>query len=169
MEKSVDQLLTDMRTDVDTSAFEGGIDLESKYGAAIRAADAAEFFAGVFSRFQDSTLTNWLLCLTFAWKDLSFDTWKQVLYRLSADTNALYGFIPFATRFLGIDIVRAINEDPSVDQRVRRYAAHQFPKGGPAPGSIWSRESLKARGVDVEQLWRRLATEGAPMRAEVSF
>jgi hypothetical protein len=168
MEESVDLLITTMHTDVDSCALGGDLDLEGKYGATIQNLGAADFFAGVFHRFEDSTLTNWLLCLTFAWKELSFDQWKQVLYSFSDHIDALYGFIPFASQFLGIDIVRVIAEDPSVNQRVRRYAAHRFPKGGPAPGSVWVREMLHARGIDVHQIWHRLEAEGAPMKVELS-
>lgn len=166
MGQAAGKLVLQMQKDVENCANGDDGELESKYRSAVEAVGRAPLLIELFRRFEDSTLTGLLLCLSFAWKDLSFADWKRVLYGISDDTSAIYQFVPFATEFLAIDIASVIREDPAVNVTARTFTARQFPKGGPAPGSDWVRRALHDRGIDAHQLWRRLAGEGAPMRSE---
>ena len=169
MNEAIDSLLERMRSDVDACALGDSIDIEAQYGQNIAEAGSVEFFTAVFRRFEDSTLTGWLLCLAFAWKELSFQQWKQILCGLSDATRSLYGLIPFLTSFLAIDITQLIRTDPSIPLPIRRYSEFRFPRGGPPPGSAWVQEMLAIRGIEVSELWRRMAAQGAPMRQEISL
>jgi hypothetical protein len=100
------------------------------------------------------------------WTNLPFQAWQEVLRRISGHSPAIYQFVPFASRFLGLDMVRMIQDDPQVEEVGRAFAAYNFPNGGPPPGSEWVRERLAELGVDQAQLLRRLAAEGAPMRLD---
>lgn len=164
MQGSAVRLLDEMKRDVDAWLHGEEIDIAAKYRAAIESVGMVPLFAAVFLRFGDATLSGWLMCLIPIWKSLSFGEWKGVLYEISADAPAIYQFVPFATEYLGINIVRIIAEDPAVDNVAREFVARQFPEGGPTPGSEWVRERLEENGVDQSQLWSRLAAEGAPMK-----
>jgi hypothetical protein len=164
MPKTADELISEMKEDVEVWLSGKEVDLDAKYRAAIDATGPILFMAEIFRRFGDTTLSGWLIRLIFVWRDLPFAAWKQVLYRVSNDTSAVYQFIPFVTEYLAIDIVRIIHEDPSVDGTARTFADARFPRGGPAPGSEWVRDILADHGVDQHLLWRRFAAEGAPMK-----
>lgn len=164
MPKSAGELISEMKYDVEVWLSGTEVDLEATYRAAIEAVGAVPFVAEVFRRFGNSTLIRWMIRLIFVWSDLPFAAWKEVLYRISDDTSALYQFIPFVTEYLAVDIVRIIREDPALDEAIRIFADARFPRGGPAPGSEWVFDVLADHGVDQRQLWRRLAAEGAPMK-----
>lgn len=164
MAEIAEQLIGEMKNDVEVWVSGNEIDLESRYRTAIDAVGAVPFLAELFRRFGDATLTHWLIRLTFVWKDLPFVAWKQILSHIWDDTSAIYHFVTFVTEFLAIDIVRMIHEDLAVPETARDFAAARFPRGGLDPGSAWVQEMLADQGVDRRLLWRRLAAEGAPMK-----
>jgi hypothetical protein len=166
VKESASKLVDELKDDVNACTLGKEIDVQAKYGTAIAGVGAVPFLTEVFLGFADTTLTGWLLCLTFVWKDLPFQAWKEILYRISADAPAVYQFVWFASEYLAINIVQIIHEDPAVNQPARILARNQFSKGGPRPGSEWVREVLEEHGVNQHQLWRRLATEGAPMKLD---
>jgi hypothetical protein len=166
MESAASRLVYELKDDVNACTLGEEIDVQAKYGTAIDAVGAVPFLTEVFLRFADATLTGWLLCLTFVWKDLPFQAWKEILYRISGDAPAVYQFVSFASEYLAVNIVQIIHEDPAVNEPARILTSNQFPKGGPRPGSEWVREVLEDHGVNQHQLWRRLAAEGAPMKLD---
>jgi hypothetical protein len=158
-------LIDELNEDLRAILYGAELDLHAKYGDAIRDVGAVPFFAEVFRRLGDATLSRLMTHLTHVWKDLPYESWKEILYRISGDTGAVYQFIWFACEYLALDAVRLIREDPAVDQTARGVADFDFPRGCPQSGSEWIREVLEDHGVDPQQLWRRLADEGAPMRS----
>jgi hypothetical protein len=158
------KLVDEMKQDVAAWLRGDEIDVAAKYRLAIESIGMPVFFAAIFLRFADATLSGWLLCLIPLWKDLNFAGWKEVLYRISSSAPAIYQFVPFAVEYLGIDMVRVIAEDPAVDNVAREFAAREFTEGGPPAGSDWVRERLEENGVDQKQLWSRFAEQGAPMK-----
>ena len=163
---SAEEVVTAMKPAVDACLKGKGADVAASWAVPVAETGPAQVIAVVFRRFADSTLAGWLANTTFIWRDLTFADWQDVLTRIAHDAPALYQFIPFATRYLGIDIVRVINASPGLDRMAAVFAAERFPKGGPAPGDEWIREMLEDNGVDQHDLWRRLVSQGAPMRAE---
>jgi len=164
---SAANLLMDMKPDLDSWIASGDeIDFQGKYEAAIRSAGLIPFFSELFRRLEDSRLSAYLSAFTFLWKDLPFSAWQQILYRISDSTQAVYQFVWFASQFLGVDILAMIRTDPKVDDNAREFIRAEFSKGAPRSGS-WERESLEERGVNPEAMWRRLASEGAPMKIDL--
>ena len=163
---TADEVVTAMKPEMDAFLRGQGDALAATWTAAANEAGPAQVMSTVFLRFADATLSSWLLGTAFIWKEFSFAEWKEVLACIAHDAPALYQFIPFATRYLAIDIVRVIREEPDLDPMAQTFAAERFSKGGPAPGDEWIREMLEDNGIDQYELWRRLASEGAPMRAE---
>jgi len=106
--------------------------------------------------------------LPFAWKDLPFSSWKEILYRISSNDQAAYQLVWFIPEFLGIDVVSLIRNDPRVNETAREVVRVHFPGGGPGAGTAWTKDLLHDNGVDQPALWRRLAAEGAPMKVDLS-
>jgi len=101
--------------------------------------------------------------VTFLWKDLPFSAWKEILHRISDSTQAVYQFVWFTSPFLGIDILSMIQTDPDVHDNARDFIRLHFPRGG-----VYEKELLEDSGVDPIALRRRLASEGALMKIDVS-
>jgi hypothetical protein len=166
MAESASKLVDELKDDVNAWMRGKDVDVRGKYGEAIDTVGTVPLLTEVFRRFADTTLTGWLLCLAFVWKDLPFRAWKEILYRISDDDPAVYQFVWFASEYLAVNVVKIIHEDPAVSETARILARKQFAGGGPPPGSEWVREVLEEQGVNQSQLWRRLADEGAPMRLD---
>lgn len=164
MTSAASTLVESMKDDVDAWLRGKDLDLETKYATAIASVGAVPLMVEVFGRFGDATLSGWLTCLIFVWKDLPYQAWKKILYKISAQSPAVYQFIWFACEYLGIDVVRVIQEDSNIDPIARALVKVEFAQGGPPAGSVWVREQLEDRGVAQDLLWRRLAAEGAPMK-----
>jgi hypothetical protein len=170
MNEAAKELIQRMQSDIDHygwSAAGDEIDLEAKYRATIEEVGAVPFLAELFLQFGDSTLASWLMFLSFAWKDLPFTAWKEVLYRISWNDPAGYQFVWFATQNLGLDIRRIIRQDPHVDEVARDLVARVFSGRSSPPGSRATIEALAEHGVDAVRMWRRLASEGAPMAVDL--
>jgi hypothetical protein len=151
-----------------TSSPRSGADetLVPRYADRIQAVGRAAFLAEVFRGLADSSLETWMFRLGFCWHELSFEEWKDVLRRIADDAGALYQFVWFASEALAIDAAAMIRSDSGISQVARAVVAHRFPMGGPLPTSQWVQEMLAEHGVDYRAMWRRLASEGAPMRLE---
>jgi hypothetical protein len=167
-DESVVKLLSEMKSDVDLYQSGEEIDFQGKYAAALLSLGAIPFLTQLFRRFEDSTLSAYLSAVTFLWKDLPFQAWQEILYRISDSTQAIYQFVWFASPFLGLDILSMIHTDANVDDRARAFVSLEFPRGAPPPGRSWEREVLENSGVDPVAMWRRLASEGAPMKIDLS-
>lgn len=163
---SAEEVVTAMKPDLDACLNGKDRDVAASWAVPIAKSGPPQVMAVVFRRFGDATLAGWLAHTTFIWRDFTFEDWKDVLTRIADDAPAIYQFVPFATRYLGIDIVRVIHDTPALDPMASVFVSERFPKGGPAPGDEWIREMLEENGVDQHDLWRRLAQQGAPMRAE---
>jgi hypothetical protein len=162
------KLVSDMKPDIDRWIAEEEFDFQSKYDAAIQSVGPIPFLAELFRRFEDSALTTYLGATAFLWKDLPFLAWKAILYRISDSGQAVYQFVWFAASFLGLDISSIIRTDPNVDGSARELISVQFPGGAPKSGGAWERQVLEDNGVDPLAMWRRLASEGAPMKIDAS-
>src|SRR5258708_33475295 len=99
-DKPVAQLLSNLDADLEKWKTEEDIDFRSRYESAIQAIGEAEFLTELFRRFEGTTLMGALNALPFAWKDLPFSSWQQVLRHISEDTDATYQFVWFASPFL---------------------------------------------------------------------
>jgi hypothetical protein len=164
---SATNLLSEMKSDIDLYKSGEEIDFAGKYATSLLSIGAVPVLTELFRSFEDSTLFAYLSAVPFLWKDLPFSAWKQILYRISDSTQAIYQFVWFAAPFLGIDVLSMIDADPHVDERARAFVRLEFPRGAP-PSRNWEREVLENSGVDPVLLWRRLASEGAPMKVDLS-
>ncbi len=140
---TADEVVTAMKPEMDAFLRGKGDAPAATWTAAASEAGAAEVMSAVFLRFADATLSGWLLGTAFIWKEFSFAEWKEVLARIAHNAPALYQFIPFATRYLAVDIVRIIREEPALDPMAQAFAAERFSKGGPAPGDEWIRDKQR--------------------------
>jgi len=159
------ELVGAMNSDVEAWLDGAEVDVPTKYSRAIQETGIVPFLIEVFTVKEDATLSQWTSCFAPAWKNVAFGDWREILYALSPSRTAMYQFIPFATEYLGIDIVSVIQSDPRVDEAARHVARIDYPRGGPSPGSPWVREQMADRGVDLAEMWKRLAAEGAPMKS----
>jgi hypothetical protein len=164
-EDSAAKFPSGVKTDLDDSRSGEEIDFQAKYEGAALSVGAIPIFPGAFRRYEDSTSSAYLNVPTFLWKDLPASAWKEIHSRISESTQAVYQFMWFASRFLRIDVVSMIKNDPSVDDTAREFIGVEFPRGTPGCGN-WEREVLEDTGVDPIALWRRVASEGAPMRVD---
>lgn len=163
MTETAQDLIDRIRPDIDavTWAMEDpDIDLQARYHAAILEVGAPAFVAQLFLDFEDSTLAGWLKWLDFAWEDLPFSAWKEVLGRVAWNHQAVYRLVWQAARLLAVDMVRVILDDPDVDPVARACAVTDFPRGAPRSYSSLTGEPIVP---PIQPLWRRLAAEGAPM------
>jgi hypothetical protein len=160
------EMLAEMKPDIDRWIGGEEIDFQARYGAEIQSVGAAPFLVELFRRFEDSTLTTYLWATAFLWKDLHFAAWKDVLRSISGSHQATYQFVWFAAPVLGLDILSMIRTDPSVQESARDLVRLQFPSGAPMSGGASERRLLENSGVAPVALWRRLASEGAPMKIE---
>lgn len=160
------QLFFDISLDIEKWRSGDEIDFQGKYEAAIRSSGAIVFLTELFRRFEGSALLACLNAVTFLWKDLAFCSWREVLLGIDDSTQAIYQFVWFAARFLGIDILSMIQMDPDVNETAKVFVRAEFPSGAPHAGGSWEREALENTGVDAVALWKRLAAEGAPMKVD---
>lgn len=164
MNETARELFERMRPDLEARAWamDGpNIDLRAKYQDAIREVGPAAFLAQLFLQFGDSTLTRVLNCMRFAWRDLPFSAWKEVLHLVAWSEPAVYQLVWSAADLLGVDMVRVILDEPNVDPVARHAAQTTFPNGPPR-ARAWSTGEPITPEV-IPPLWRRLAAEGAPM------
>jgi len=164
---STAKLFSDMKLYLDQWDSEDEIDIQSRFGVAIQSIGPIPFLTDLFRSFEGSTLSAFLCAVAFLWKDIPFSSWKEVLYRISDSTQAIYQFVWFASQTLSVDILSMIQTDPNVNDKARDFVALHFPSGAPR-GGIFEREMLENDGVDPIALWRRLASEGAPMKSDPS-
>ena len=160
-------LLERMKPDVRSWLRDDDVDLSAKYREAILELGAVPFLTELFVRPGNASLSDWIAALAFLWKDLSFQEWKEILYGVSRDAPATYHFVGFAPEYLAIDVLRIMEEDPKVDEVGRAFAKQHFTGGGPTPGAEWVRNQMEVLGVDQLGMWRRLASEGAPMKIDL--
>ncbi len=135
-------------------------DYASAFGDRVRALGDWELLAFLFRTIVDSDLRVALRRLRFAWRDLSFEMWMQMLEDVAGDRRFVYQFLMFASDTLGIDVQRLPSSHPNVRLELESAA---FCQGGPRPNSREVRERLDDH-FDYEGMWRRLASEGAPMQ-----
>jgi len=138
-----------------------------KYAERIRAVDEVRFLTEVFREVGTSYLTQWALRLAFVWKDFSFAQWRTILREISDNELAVYGFTWAASELLALDVASMIESDPEISDRARRRFAWTFREGVPK-ATDWAREMLENQGVDCQAMWRRLASEGAPMNIRLT-
>jgi hypothetical protein len=165
MTESVQTLLQDMKKYVAELPLDDERILAPVFGERIERVGEVALLVEVFREFADSTLTSWTLWLAFSWKDLSFQGWKQVLREISSELTAVYQFIWFATWFLAIDVAAMSRSDPEISKDTIAFIVENTPSGGPRTRAPWLVEMMEERGIDPEQMIRRLAQEGAPMYA----
>jgi hypothetical protein len=165
---SATALLSAMKPDLDLWASGEELDFEAKYGSAIHTIGAVQFLTAVFRTAEGSTLSGYLSAVAFLWKDLPFSAWQDILYGISGSNQAVYQFVWFASPFLRMDVLSMIRSDPKVEDSAREFIRLEFPSGAPAPARNWEREVLRNSGIDPMALWRRLASEGAPMKIDLS-
>lgn len=162
-ENPVMRLLSEIASDLDEHASGGEIDLESRYEGAIRGVGEIAFMEELFRHFQDSKLNRFLFALGFVWQGLSFDAWRKILRDISNDEHAIYQFVWFASPYLALDVLGMIDTDTAVDDTAREFVKRHFRTGAPRGGSH-ERELMQEIGVDALAMWRRLESEGAPMK-----
>jgi hypothetical protein len=136
-------------------------DYSAVFASRVRELGERELLVYLFRKLADSTLRVALDMLRFAWCDLSFETWMQVLEDVADDRRFVYQFLMFASDTLAMDIRGLPSSHPNVRRELETSA---FSDGGPAPQTREVRERLDD-SFDYESMWRRLAREGAPMQA----
>jgi hypothetical protein len=136
-------------------------DYMAAFGSRVRELGERELLVYLFRNLADSTLRVVLNMLRFGWCDLSFETWMQVLEDVADDRRFVYQFLMFASDTLAMDIRRLPSSHPNVRRELESFP---FRQGGPAPEPRKVRERLDDY-FDYESMWRRLASEGAPMQA----
>ena len=156
-------LLAEMKAHIDSLGVDDEILFEPLYAERIKKVGAIPFFTMLFRELQDSTLTNWMFWLAFAWKNLPFDDWRTLLRELCADDLTLYRFVWFASTIAAIDIGALLRSDPAISDATRAEYERLFPDGAPRAAGPGFQEVLEEFGVDQHAMWRRLAAEGAPM------
>ncbi len=155
----LDRMLPDMKAFI-WGAEDADIDLKAKYQPAILAVGAVRFVAELYRNLGDATLDRWLNALNFVWEPFPFSAWRQVLHLVANDPLVVYRLVWSAANLLGVDMVRTILDDPEVDPRARDYVASEFPRGPPRRYDSRTGEQVRR---PYNSLWRRMATEGAPM------
>jgi hypothetical protein len=163
----ISQLIVEMKHDAEDWESEEEVALEEKYGERVQEVGACRFLECLFRNYFDSTLLALMSHFFFVWKDLHYQDWASVLYRIAEDRSALYGFIIFCGQFLGVDIGRVIQEDEHVHEKARQFLAMYFAHGTPGPGSQWLVELFREHGMEPSTLWKRLKSEGAPMKVDI--
>jgi hypothetical protein len=153
------ELLDRMQPDLRAWLDGAELDLAARHGDAIRAVGAADVVAEAF--LADRSVPSVVAALAFAWRDLSFAAWRDVLACVSSDAPATYHFVRFAGDYLGVDVAPLL-DDPRV-AAVGRDFARAHASGRADPDAAWIRDQLAELGVDVAALRARLAAEGAPM------
>jgi hypothetical protein len=153
-------LLADVERFEDAWTDPGAPPTEREFGDRVRALGARDLLVHLFRTASGSGLKVSLRSLRFAWEDVPYQTWVDVLEEVADDPTSVYDFLWFAAESLGLDVHRI----PAFHEGVRRaLASETFHDGGPHPVSAGLRER-SGDEFDYEGLWRRLAAEGAPMR-----
>ena len=160
MSETPASLLAEMDAFSDAWEGEQRPDWDQEFGARVRALDQRELFRYVFQTFGDATLSYYLRLLRFAWADVPYQTWLDVLSDIADDPRHVYFFLWFASESLGLDIHRLPVLHPTVQ---RELAKETYRDGGPHPVSRRARELIEDT-LDYEAMWERLGREGAPMR-----
>ncbi len=162
MKETARELFERMRPDLEHCAWPGDEEpdaFQARYRDAILEVGAVPILAELFLHFEDSMLTRCLNCLNFVWNPLPFSSWKEVLHLVAWSAPAVYQLVWSASDLLGVDMVRVILDDPEVDEVARECATTTF---GGAPPRLYSVTGVPLTPY-IKPLWRRLATEGAPM------
>jgi len=136
------------------------VDYEAAFSDRVRALGERELLTCLFRTLSDSRLRVELYRLQFAWRDVSFDTWMKILEDVADDRRFVYQFLFFASDTLAMEIRRLPTTHRNVrlelDSAVFRWSIPSAPS-----------RALRARledDFDYESVWRRLASEGAPMQ-----
>lgn len=153
-------LLAEMDAFADAWDGEERPDWEAEFGDRVRALDPRELFRYVFHIFGDATLSFYLKILRFAWKDVPYRVWLDVLSDIAGELRHIYFFLWFASESLALDVHRLPVLHPNVQTELGKET---FRDGGPHPVSERLRERM-GDDFDYEYMWERLAGEGAPMR-----
>lgn len=159
MTELIERLIEDMRRFEEEVYPDFYPDYEKAFGERVRAIGERALLVHLFRTRADSTLRVALRRLRFGWRDLSFETWLQILDEVADSRHFLYQILFFFSDTLAIDIRRLSSSQPNVGHELQSAA---FRDGVPRPMSKATRIDLDD-DFDYESMWRRLASEGAPM------
>lgn len=161
--QSTVELFASMAADFERLRAGEELDFQATHEASVRAIGAIPVLIETFRRFEDSTLTGYLNLLAFAWEDLPFSAWREILRGIDGSTAAIYQFVWFSSQLLRLDVLVVIRSDAQLSSAAKDFVAFEFRGGAPMGGDLES-EMLAEIGVDAPAMWRRLASEGAPMK-----
>jgi len=149
---------------VDTVFASDDDEVESLFSEEIDRFEKVEFLTALFSTYSSGTLNNTLLHCSFVWKTLTFNEYLELLRNLSGTYEAMYDFITFSGQYLAIDVKRVIESDERMDDVAVNYVCEHFPERTPGPSQHIVELFMEEWDVNHQELWRRLAAEGAPMK-----
>jgi hypothetical protein len=127
----------------------------------IRAVGDVPSFVELMRTYADSTLQGWMLRLAFYWKDMPYETWRQILREVASNAVLMYQLGRILSGCLAIDVMEMVASDPVA--RARVHDNHPWRRAG----GEWWEEICEDYGLDYRTIWRRLAAEGAPMNVDV--
>lgn len=162
----IKRLLMSISDDIyawDWDADEEGPALEPAYAERIERLGRTRVLRHIFLVYTVSMGTTLILHLSFVWKDLHYREWLRVLAEAPdiQEVEAEY-FHTFFAGYLAIDFWQAVKEADIPKYLKERLA----PQGGrrleePRWGHV--DDVFADMGLDPFAIWRRLASEGAPM------
>lgn len=166
MNQAITALLSSIHDEIldwDWDADESGPDLRSNYLSTIESLGRAKVLRSVFLEYSASMGTSLLLHLHFVWEQLPYAEWVDVLTQGPAiGEGEVPYFRAFYSEYLGIDFEAAVRGAELSQQEKDRLAP---PGREPSAGPVWGHveDVFGNHGLDPIRLWRRLASEGAPM------
>jgi len=155
----IDKLIEDVWRHAEGVHPDEDADYEKVFGERVHAVGVQPLLVQLFRTRADSKLHVLLLMVRFAWRDLPFDTWMQILEDVADNRHFVYQVLAFFGLELGIDVRCLQSSKPNVERELQSAA---FRDGGFRPPFKATRDQADDH-FDYESMWRRLASEGAPM------
>ena len=148
------------------------IDLEKKYSQRVKEVGEFKFIVCLFENYSDSIdVISLMSHFLFVWKDFSYQEWKELLYIFAGNSIIMYEFMWFCIDVLEIDIKKIIREDKQISELAKHHLSTEFTSillvKTSEPGSPWTHEMFREKGMEATTMWKRLKEEGAPMKVDV--
>jgi|GEM_PF-5770504 len=126
----------------------------------------AAVLIAIFRTFENSLSRSMLIHLGFWFEEVIYQDIVTAMLDLGPSNLPAYHFGQYVPEVLGVDIIQVAQmiqqHSPEYAQRVGHFAMYKQLIGP----SIHARQCLRECGADVEKIYARLRTSGAPLLPE---